>query len=90
MRIFFSAGEPSGDQHAAHLIQELNQQHPDFQAEGFGGPHMRDEGCRLHFELTTMAVMGFLRIVPMLAKFRKLVIQAEEHFDKNPPDAVVL
>lgn len=90
MRIFFSAGEPSGDQHAAHLIQELNRQHPGFQAEGFGGPHMRDEGCQLHFELTTMAVMGFLRIVPMLARFRKLVIQAEEHFDKNPPDAVVL
>jgi lipid-A-disaccharide synthase len=90
MRIFFSAGEPSGDQHAAHLIQELNGRDANFQAEGFGGPHMRDEGCQLHFELTTMAVMGFLRIVPMLAKFRRLVQQAEKHFDRNPPDAVVL
>lgn len=90
MRIFFSAGEPSGDQHAAHLIQELKARHGDFQAEGFGGPHMRDEGCDLHFELTTMAVMGVARVLPLVFKFRKLVIQAEEHFEKNPPDAVVL
>lgn len=90
MRIFFSAGEPSGDQHAAHLIQELKSRHGDFQAEGFGGPHMRDEGCNLHFELTTMAVMGVVRVLPLVFKFRKLVIQAEEHFERNPPDAVVL
>lgn len=90
MRIFFSAGEPSGDQHASHLIQELRSLHPEFVAEGFGGPHMRESGCQLHFELTELAVMGFLRVLPMLAKFRRLVKQAEAHFAVNPPDAVVL
>jgi lipid-A-disaccharide synthase len=90
MRIFFSAGEPSGDQHAAHLIQELRGRHPEIQTEGFGGPEMRDQGCRLQFELTQLAVMGFLRVVPMLAKFRRLVIQAEAFFDESPPDVVVL
>lgn len=90
MRIFFSAGEPSGDQHAAHLIASLRERHPDLQPEGFGGTAMRDEGCSLLFELTQLAVIGFIRVVPMLAKFRRLVIQAEEHFDKSPPDAVVL
>lgn len=90
MRIFFSAGEPSGDQHAAHLIQELKSRNPDVQAEGFGGPEMQRQGCQLLFELTQLAVMGFLRVVPMLAKFRRLVIAAEKHFDASPPDAVVL
>lgn len=90
MRIFFSAGEPSGDQHAAHLIAALQRSEPQLQAEGFGGPHMRAENCRLLFELTTMAVMGFVRVLPMIAKFRRLVIQAEAHFDQSPPDAVVL
>jgi len=90
MKIFFSAGEPSGDQHAARLIQQLQSRHPRFVAEGFGGPTMRDAGCDLQFELTELAVMGFLRVVPLLAKFRRLVKQAEQHFDKNPPDAVVL
>ena len=76
MRLFFSAGEPSGDQHSARLIRELQSRHPEFQAEGFGGPNMRDAGCQLHFELTELAVMGFLRVVPLLAKFRRLVKQA--------------
>ena len=90
MKIFFSAGEPSGDQHAARLIRELQTRQPGFVAEGFGGPSMRDAGCDLQFELTDLAVMGFLRVVPLLAKFRRLVKQAEAHFDANPPDAVVL
>ena len=90
MKIFFSAGEPSGDQHTARLIRELQSRQPEFVAEGFGGPHMRDAGCHLLFELTELAVMGFLRVVPLLAKFRGLVKQAELYFDRNPPDAVVL
>ncbi|MCP4785828.1 MAG: lipid-A-disaccharide synthase [Fuerstiella sp.] len=90
MRIFFSAGEPSGDQHAAHLIQELRTRNPKIQTEGFGGPEMQKQGCLLQFELTQLAVMGFLRVLPMLAKFRRLVIQAETFFDATPPDAVVL
>lgn len=90
MKIFFSAGEPSGDQHAAHLIDELRGRSANFEAEGFGGPSMQQSGCRLHFELTQLAVMGFLRVVPMLTKFRRLVKQAEAHFDAHPPNAVVL
>lgn len=90
MRIFFSVGEPSGDQHAAHLIRSLKDRNSGIELEGFGGPEMREEGCELLFELTQMAVMGFLRVLPMLAKFRDLVRQAERHFDHSAPDAVVL
>ncbi len=90
MKIFFSAGEPSGDQHTARLIRELKSREPEFVAEGYGGPNMLDAGCHLLFELTELAVMGFLRVVPLLAKFRSLVQQAELHFDQSPPDAVVL
>lgn len=32
----------------------------------------------------------FAEFVPLLAKFRRLVKQAEAYFDTNPPDAVVL
>lgn len=90
MRIFFSVGEPSGDQHASRLIGELQERCPEIQPEGFGGPAMRAAGCRLLFELTELAVMGFLRVLPMLARFRRLVKMAEAHFDAKPPDAVVV
>ncbi|MCA9049214.1 MAG: lipid-A-disaccharide synthase [Planctomycetaceae bacterium] len=90
MQIFFSAGEPSGDEHAAHLIQELRRRNPTISMCGFGGPEMAAAGCSLLFELTQLAVMGFLRVIPLLARFRQLVIQAERRFDESPPDAVVL
>lgn len=90
MQIFFSVGEPSGDQHAAHLISELKRQQSDIEVRGFGGPHMEEVGCRLDFQLTTMAVMGFIRVIPMLFQFYKRVKQAEAIFKSDRPDAVVL
>ena len=37
MRIFISAGEPSGDLHGANLIRALRQQQPGIECVGFGG-----------------------------------------------------
>ena len=58
MHIFFSVGEPSGDQHAAHLIRELQRRKPGVRCVGYGGEAMRAAGCELHYRLTDMAVMG--------------------------------
>jgi lipid-A-disaccharide synthase len=90
MEIFFSAGDPSGDQHAAHLIRELQKRRPDIRCTGFGGPQMKAAGCELHFQLTDLAVMGVLRVIPLLRKFFKLARQAEDYFNESRPDAVIL
>lgn len=90
MHIFFSVGEPSGDQHAAHLIQELRRQHPGVEFSGFGGPLMQEEGCRLEYRLTDLAVMGVLAVIPLLWQFIRLVGQAGRYFEEQRPDAVVL
>lgn len=90
MHIFFSAGEPSGDQHAAHLIAELRRRQPDLRASGFGGPLMEQTGCHLLFPLTTLAVIGVFRVLPLLWKFYKLVQEAGEYLKRNRPDVVVL
>ena len=90
MRIFFSVGEPSGDQHAAHLIHELRKRNPTFEAVGYGGPEMREAGCELRFQLTKLAVMGFFRVLPLVGKFLALARKAGKEFRENPPDAVVL
>lgn len=90
MHIFFSVGEPSGDQHAAHLIAELRRRRPDIRVSGFGGPLMQQAGCRLLFQLTTLAVMGIWRVIPLLRKFLRLVGEARQFFHDEKPDAVVL
>ncbi|MGA2065283.1 MAG: hypothetical protein ABSG86_09945 [Thermoguttaceae bacterium] len=90
MRIFLSAGEPSGDVHAANLVRELVRQCPGVEAEGYGGPAMAAAGGRLHADLTRLAVMWFARALVHLPAFWGLVVRADRYFHRRRPDAVVL
>lgn len=90
MHIFFSVGEPSGDQHAAHLIGELRKRRPDVEISGYGGPLMERAGCRVLFRLTDLAVMFIWSVVPLLWRFFTLVRRAGRFFREERPDAVVL
>src|SRR4051812_17440286 len=47
MRIFISAGEPSGDLHAANLMLALRERLPDAEFIGYGGPRMAEAGAAL-------------------------------------------
>lgn len=90
MRIFFSVGEPSGDLHGANLIRQLQQRDSKIECVGYGGPRMSDAGCRLHEDLTRLAVMWFLRVLLNLHHFYRLWRQADRYFRDAKPDAVVL
>jgi lipid-A-disaccharide synthase len=90
MRLFISAGEPSGDIHAAGLIRALRKIRPEVEVVGFGGPEMKEAGATLLFPLVDLAVMWFLRVLLNLGKFFKLADQAEAYFRDQKPDAVVL
>ena len=75
--IFFSVGEPSGDQHAARLIKALHHIDETLEFRGFGGSEMRASGCEIEVELTQHAVMGFLEVLPKIRQFLKFAKQAE-------------
>lgn len=88
--LFFSAGEPSGDQHAAQMIRELQRRCPDLRVSGFGGPESAAAGMAQLFQLTDLAVMGVAEVLPLIQKFRALVRQAAEFFERERPDAVII
>lgn len=90
LRVFFSAGEPSGDIHGANLIRDMKEYHPNVEAVGYGGPEMKAAGCDLHLDLTALAVMWVLRVLWNIRTFLGYVKQAGEYFDAHRPDAVVL
>ena len=90
MRVFISAGEPSGDLHAANLIHSLRKLQPDIEVVGFGGPKMTEAGATLLYPLVELAVMWFLRVLINLPKFFRLLDQADREFLEHRPDAVVL
>ncbi len=90
MQIFFSVGEPSGDLHGANLIKALKQRNPDSQFVGYGGPRMAAAGCQLHADLTQLAVMWVAQVLLNIRKFLKLLADADQYFQTQRPDLVVL
>jgi lipid-A-disaccharide synthase len=88
--LFFSAGEPSGDQHAARLIQSMGRACPELRFRGFGGSEMQTAGCKLDFELTQLAVFGLLEVLPKLRKFFQVADLASAAFESGRCDGVVL
>lgn len=90
MRVFVSAGEPSGDHHAALLVRAIRSQRPDVVFAGLGGPHMAAEGVDLVADMTKLAVMWFLRVVLNIHRFVDLARQAERNFLDAKPDVCVL
>jgi lipid-A-disaccharide synthase len=90
MRVFLSAGEPSGDHHAALLVRELRARMPDVECVGLGGPCMEAEGCRLVADMTKLAVMWFLRVLLSIHRFVDLARRAERSFLDARPDVCVL
>ncbi len=89
-QIFFSVGEPSGDQHAGRLISEIRRLDPSTRTRGFGGDSMRDAGCQIDCDLTQHAVFGLFEVLPKLRQFFRFADQAEDLFRSGDIDAVVL
>ena len=89
-RLFFSVGEPSGDLHAANLINALRSIDPAISARGFGGVRMTQAGFACDFDLTSMAVVGFAEVVPKLREFFRIADMAEDLFRRGECDGVVL
>jgi lipid-A-disaccharide synthase len=90
MRIFISAGEPSGDLHAANLIGSLRDCIPAAHFTGFGGERMAAAGAELLYPLANLAVMWFLNVFLNLITFIRLIFVADRHFRDRRPDAVIL
>ena len=90
MRVFLSAGEPSGDHHAALLVRALRAERPDVTCVGLGGPQMEAAGCTLVADMTRLAVMWFLRVLVNIHRFVDLARRAERSFLDARPDVCVL
>ncbi len=90
MRLFISAGEPSGDMHGANLIRALRQLDPSVEVAGFGGDQMRSTGCELLFPLCDLAVVGVVKILGSLPQFAAILDIGDRYLRKHRPDALVM
>lgn len=86
------AGEPSGDAHAASLVNALRAVEPETKLEIFGatGPLMRASGVESIVRSDDLAILGLLEIGRALPKFWRAYTLLKQAVIKDRPAAVIL
>jgi len=84
--IFFSAGEPSGDLHAAAVLSRLS----GVELSGIGGDRMIEAGLKPLFHLRELTVMGFAEVAAGYLRLKGLLGKAGESLRAERPDLLVL
>ena len=72
IRIALCAGETSGDQLGAGLVNELRKRFPDAAFAGIGGDAMRNAGMHTWFDAGELAVMGLAEVIAHLPRLLRL------------------
>jgi lipid-A-disaccharide synthase len=91
MKIYFVAGETSGDEHGAALMRALRDLAPDSEFHGRGGPLMREiVGEALMNWSDAAAVVGLWEVVKRYGYFRKQFQDTLDEIEFVDPDAVLL
>ncbi|GAA4866622.1 lipid-A-disaccharide synthase [Luteimonas vadosa] len=72
VRIALCAGEASGDQLGAGLVEALRQRFPSASFAGIGGDAMRAAGMRAWFDASELAVMGLSEVLSHLPRLLQL------------------
>lgn len=88
------AGEASGDQLGARLMQALRLQAralgvapPRF--SGVGGPAMEAEGLQSLFPMRELSIMGLLEVLPKLPQLRRRLAETADLAMRGNPDMLV-
>ncbi|HEV2836247.1 MAG TPA: lipid-A-disaccharide synthase [Pyrinomonadaceae bacterium] len=91
-KLMIVAGEPSGDAHAAALINALRRNSSEAEIDCFGatGPHMRAAGVETIVDSDQLAIMGILEVARALPKFLDAFRKLKQAALERRPDAVVL
>ncbi len=88
-KIMFSAGEVSGDQHAAHMFQEMQKQQADIQGIGMGGAKMRQAGIDIRFDSSNIAVIGLVEVIKHYAEIKAALMLMQQLLGTEKPDLLV-
>ena len=89
-KIFISVGEESADLHASRLCEKLKKLYPEIELFGYGGGKMQAAGVEILFDLTKLALIGFVEVIKHLPRIFRLVKLALKIWEERKPDAILL
>lgn len=83
------AGETSGDQLGAALIEKLKQQYPEARFAGIGGDQMRAAGVDCWWDCSELALFGLFEVASHLPRLIKLRTELTERLLALRPDVFI-
>ena len=88
-KVMLVSGESSGDQHAANLFLELKKRCPDVQGIGMGAAKMTAAGIDIHYDSSSIGVIGVIEVVKHYAEIRRALHAMQQLLLEQRPDLLV-
>lgn len=89
-RILISAGEPSGDLHAAPVAAALLARWPGAELEALGGPRLEAAGARVRWRMEDFTAFGLAEVVASIPRHARLLREWRRALARREWDLVVL
>jgi len=89
-KVMLVAGESSGDQHGAALVQATRQEGRDWRFFGLGGDRLAEAGLRLMGHIKEIAVMGLVEVLGSLGRLLAVRNRLFRAMELERPDLLVL
>ena len=89
MKVFITAGEPSGDRLGAALMGGLRSRVPDIEFLGIGGERMLGQGLQSLFPMDEISIMGIVEILREYRHLKARIRQTAEAVIAAAPDVLV-
>ncbi len=87
--VFISAGDISGDIHAAHLVQAIKELDPSVRVIAIGGPRLKECADEFVIDLASQGILGFVEPLKKLPLFFKLIKQVRHILQTQKPAAFI-
>ena len=88
--VLISAGERSGDIHAANLVGNLKKINPDLDFFGIGGEKMQNAGVELVERMDRLSIIGVSGIASNLGRIRGIYKRILDRAKEIPPRCAIL
>ncbi len=90
LKIYLIAGEPSGDLLGSRFMRAMKQKtEGEVKFFGLGGDTMKTEGLKSLFDVSELAVMGLVEVIPSIPKVLKRIKETVNDIIKVQPDVII-
>ncbi len=87
--ILFSAGEASGDQHAANMFLEIKKHQPDIKGIAMGGAKMAQAGIDIRYDSAGIGVIGVVEVLKHYGEIQRALKLMQQIIKTERPDLLV-